>query len=73
MTAGEKEWKASNTVFEGGMCIDATVPFGYEQDFLRPLYPVDKVDPQDFFTDDQLANARARMHGWVRSLAETGR
>ena len=73
MTAGEKEWKASNTVFEGGMCIDATVPFGYEEDFMRPVYPVDKVSPQDFFTDDQLANARARMRGWVRSLAETGR
>ena len=31
MTAGEKQWTASNTNFEGGMGIDATVPYGYEQ------------------------------------------
>jgi 4-hydroxy-3-polyprenylbenzoate decarboxylase len=73
MTAGDKEWKASNTTFEGGMGIDATVPFGYESDFLRPVYPVDKVKPEDFFTRDQIANAKKRMHGWVHSLARTGR
>ena len=73
MTAGEKEWKASNTVFEGGMCIDATVPYGYESDFMRPVYPVDKVKPEDFFTADQIENARSRMRGWVHSLARTGR
>jgi len=50
MTAGDKQWTASNTQFEGGMGIDATVPFGYESDFLRPVYPVDKVKPEDFFT-----------------------
>ena len=30
MTAGDQQWTASNTRFEGGMGIDATVPFGYE-------------------------------------------
>ncbi len=73
MTAGGKQWTASNTVFEGGMGIDATVPFGYESDFLRPVYPVDKVDPKDFFTDADMENARKRMQGWVLSLARTGR
>src|ERR1700746_4086075 len=38
MTAGEKQWTASNTNFEGGMGIDAAVPFCYESDFLRPVY-----------------------------------
>jgi hypothetical protein len=42
------------------MGIDATVPFGYESDFLRPVYPVDKVKPEDFFD-----NVKSRMHGWV--------
>jgi UbiD family decarboxylase len=73
MTAGEKQWTASNTQFEGGMGIDATVPFGYESDFLRPVYPVDKVKPEDFFTKKDIENARSRMHGWVHSLARTGR
>ena len=73
MTAGEREWTASNTRFEGGMGIDATVPFGYEQDFRRPLYPIDIVKPEDFFTPAQIENAKSRMEGWVLSLARTGR
>jgi len=73
MTAGEKQWTASNTQFEGGMGIDATVPFGYESDFLRPVYPVDKVRPEDFFSKEDIANAKKRMQGWVHSLARSGR
>jgi UbiD family decarboxylase len=73
MTAGDKEWTASNTRFEGGMGIDATVPFGYEQDFHRPVYPIDKVSLKKFFSDAEIAKARERMEGWVLSLARTGR
>ena len=73
MTAGEREWTASNTRFEGGMCIDATVPFGYESDFLRPVYAVDKVNLKNFFSDKDVKNAKDRMVGWVHSLARTGR
>jgi len=73
MTAGDKSWTASNTRFEGGMGIDATVPYGYEQDFHRPVYPIDKVKPEDFFTPEDIENAKSRMHGWVLSLARTGR
>ncbi len=73
MTAGEKQWTASNTRFEGGLGIDATVPFGYEQDFHRPVYPVDRVKPEDFFKPEDIAKAKARMQGWVLSLARTGR
>ncbi len=73
MTAGEKEWTASNTRFEGGMGIDATVPFGYEQDFHRPVYPVDRVDPRKYFSQSDLDRAKQRMRGWVEVLARTGR
>jgi UbiD family decarboxylase len=73
MTAGDKEWTASNTRFEGGMGIDATVPFGYEQDFHRPVYPVDRVDPRRWFSEEQIARAKSRMKGWVEVLARTGR
>jgi gallate decarboxylase subunit C len=73
MTAGDREWTASNTRFEGGMGIDATVPFGYEQDFHRPVYPVDKVDPLKFFSKSDLERAKQRMRGWVEVLARTGR
>ena len=75
MTAGDREWTASNTRFEGGMGIDATVPYGYESDFLRPVYPVDTVFPEKFFSDEQIAHAKTYMEkkGWVHSLARTGR
>src|SRR5260370_8154899 len=61
MTAGEKEWTASNTRFEGGMGIDATVPFGYEQDFQRPVYPVDRVGPLQSFPPPQAPTPNKRM------------
>src|SRR5436853_1728642 len=73
MTAGEKDWTASNTRFEGGMGIDATVPYGYEQDFHRPVYPVDRVDPLKFFPASDVERAKQRMRGWVEVLARTGR
>ena len=73
MTAGDREWTATNTRYEGGMGIDATVPYGYEEDFMRPVYPVDRVKLEDFFTKDQIANATGRLAGWTKLLAKTGR
>jgi len=73
ITAGDGEWTASNTRFEGGMGIDATVPYGYETAFLRPVYPIDLVDPSNWFSQGDIAQARSLMQGWVTSLARTGR
>jgi 4-hydroxy-3-polyprenylbenzoate decarboxylase len=72
MTAGDKEWTATNTSYEGGMGIDATVPYGYEEDFLRPQYPVSKVKLEDFLSRDQITKVQARMSGWTELLAKTG-
>ena len=73
MTAGEKAWTGANTRFEGGMGIDATVPFGYEQDFHRPVYAVDRVNPTDWFSEKDVEKMKSYMKGWVESLARTGR
>ncbi len=73
MTAGEKEWTAANTKFEGGMGIDATVPYGFEMDFHRPVYPVDRVDVNKWFTSQQVAQARSLMKGWSEVLSRNGR
>jgi gallate decarboxylase subunit C len=73
MTAGDKEWTASNTRFEGGMGIDATLPFGYESDFARPLYPIDRVDLSKWFGQADIDRGKAMMHGWVEVLARSGR
>ena len=73
MTAGGEQWTAANTVFEGGMGIDATVPYGYEQDFHRPVYPTYKVKPENFFSQAQIDKMKSHMSGWLLSLARTGR
>jgi 4-hydroxy-3-polyprenylbenzoate decarboxylase len=73
LTAGDKAWTASNTRFEGGMGIDATIPYGYENDFMRPVYPIDRVEASRFFGSEEIEQARALMQGWVTSLARTGR
>ncbi len=73
MTAGDKDWTASNTRFEGGMGIDATVPFGYEEDFHRPVYAVDRVDPKKWFKETEIAKSESFMKGWVEVLARNGR
>lgn len=73
MTAGEREWTASNTKFEGGMGIDATIPYGYEMDFHRPVYPVDKVDLTKWFDQEDVKHAKSLMTGWSYVLSQTGR
>ena len=75
LTAGSAQWTAMNTRFEGGMAIDATVPFGFENDFMRPVYPIDKVDPSGWFDPDQIAKGKSLMktQSWAEVLAKSGR
>ena len=75
LTAGNQQWTAMNTRFEGGMAIDATVPFGYENDFMRPVYPIDKVDPAGWFDADTIERGKAAMKSstWAEVLAKSGR
>ena len=40
---------------------------------LRPVYPIEKVKPEDFFSKKDIDNAKSRMVGWVNSLSKTGR
>jgi 4-hydroxy-3-polyprenylbenzoate decarboxylase len=73
MTAGDKEWTASNTRFEGGMGIDATLPYGYETDFARPLYPIDRVELSRWFNQADIERGQALMQGWAEVLSRSGR
>jgi UbiD family decarboxylase len=75
LTAGSAQWTAMNTRFEGGMAIDATVPYGYENDFMRPVYPIDRVDPSGWFDADQIAKGKSLMktQSWAEVLAKSGR
>lgn len=71
-TAGAREAKGSNTRFEGGLAIDATVPYGRREPFERPRYPVDRVDPAHWFPAEAIARADAEREGWARLLARRG-
>jgi gallate decarboxylase subunit C len=75
LTAGNAQWTAMNTRFEGGMAIDATVPYGFENDFMRPVYPIDRVDVRQWFDDAQIVKGRELMksQSWAEVLARTGR
>jgi len=55
------------------MAIDATIPFGYEEDFHRPVYPVDQVALEKFFSQEQIQKGRDFMSGWAQILSKTGR
>ncbi|TMB72954.1 MAG: UbiD family decarboxylase [Chloroflexi bacterium] len=75
LTAGNAQWTAMNTRFEGGMAIDATVPYGFENDFMRPVYPIDRVDPSGWFDPEQIARGKSLMktQSWAEVLAKSGR
>ncbi len=73
ITAGARRGAGSSTRFEGGLAIDATVPFGYEEDFHRPVYPVAEVALEKFLNEEQIAKGKSFMTGWAKVLSKTGR
>lgn len=71
-TIGGAEWTASNLRFPGGVMIDATVPFEHRDAFERPMYPVDRVDPREFFSAEDVRRGLSSQVGWARYLARKG-
>ena len=57
MTAGEQEWTASNTRFEGGMGIDATVPFEEKDHFARCEFEPVSIDTENISIDPKVAES----------------
>lgn len=62
----------SGTAFEGGLAIDATIPFGTAERFERPRYAVGDVDLREWFGDDVVARVDQEQRGWIRRLARSG-
>lgn len=62
----------SGTAFEGGLAIDATIPYGKADQFARPRYAVDQVDLREWFTQDVIDRVSNEQRGWIRLLAESG-
>jgi UbiD family decarboxylase len=60
------------STFEGGIGIDATIPFAAKNDFQRARYAVDKVDFSKWFTKTEIEEMRAQQSEYIRFLGETG-
>jgi 4-hydroxy-3-polyprenylbenzoate decarboxylase len=58
--------------FEGGIGIDATIPFYAKDDFHRAKYAVDKMDFSRWFTKEEIRQMRAQQSEYIRFLGETG-
>lgn len=58
--------------WEGGMAFDATKSFLDAWKFERPAYPVDKIDLNKYFSDEQIKNFRQMQSEYARTLAKRG-
>lgn len=58
--------------FEGGIGIDATVPFEAKGEFQRSHYPVDLIDLKKWFSEEEIAAVRGSQDEYARLLARTG-
>jgi len=65
--------RGSRTSFEGGLAVDATIPYGSGDQFARPRYAVDRIDLRRWFGDADVERVEAEQQGWLRLLARTGR
>ena len=64
--------RSQGTWSEGGLVIDATVPFSAKSKFPRTRYPVDRVDLTKWFSSGELAAIQAQQCQHARFLARIG-
>lgn len=62
----------SGTAFEGGLAVDATVPYGAEAAFERPRYAVGDVNLREWFGQDVVEKVDREQKGWIHLLARSG-
>jgi len=71
-SAGDREWTQSNTLFSGGIGLDATLPFRFRDAFERAHYPIERVDLKKWFSEEQISKVRALQSEYAKSLASRG-
>ncbi len=57
---------------EGGLGLDATVPFDGKWNFERSRHPVDKIDLARWFSNEELARIKAMQSPYARVMARRG-
>jgi 4-hydroxy-3-polyprenylbenzoate decarboxylase len=58
--------------YEGGMGIDATVPFRGKWTFERPKYPIHLIDLSKWFSPQEIERVRAQQSEYCQLLARNG-
>lgn len=58
--------------FEGGIGIDATVPFQAKSEFTRSHYPVERIDLRKWFSEKEIESVKAIQDEYAKLLARTG-
>jgi len=66
VSRGQEPWS------EGGLVIDATIPFRARTQFRRAHYPVDRVNLSKWFTPEEIAAVQAQQSQHAKFLAEIG-
>ena len=60
------------SAYEGGIGIDATVPFGSKERFTRAKFAVDKFDFTRWFTEAEIKTMKAQQRDYFRWMGEVG-
>lgn len=58
--------------YEGGLGIDATVPFESKERFTRARFAVDKFDFSRWFTAEEIRAMKAQQRDYFRWMGEVG-
>jgi len=58
--------------FEGGLAIDATVPFDAKWAFERARYPVHRIDLSQWLPEEEIRAIRSRQGEYARLLSQRG-
>jgi len=64
--------KKRGELSDGGLAIDATIPFAARGQFKRAHYPVDKIELSKWFSEAEIATVRSLQSDWGKLLARIG-
>lgn len=64
--------EAQVSLSQGGIGMDATVPFAAKAHFERARYPVEEIDLTKWLTPDEIEEIRANQDSYIRYLGRTG-
>lgn len=70
ITEKGEQWAARAIKYGGGLAIDATVPFDVKWAYERPLHH--RVDPEKWFTKEEIQRAKASQWPYHKFLSESG-